>query len=117
MELPDGLRRSADGALTWTDMNGDGCVQYRGPEHPEENELIFGTDMMVMANPSIAELPMWVVALLMAGCIAAALSTAAGLLLVLSTSIAHDLVKIIKPDLSDREEVRWARWACLVRWL
>ena len=68
--------------------------------------------MMVMANPSIAELPMWVVALLMAGCIAAALSTAAGLLLVLSTSIAHDLgKKIIKPDLSDREEVRWARWA------
>ena len=67
--------------------------------------------MMVMANPIIAELPMWVVALLMAGCIAAALSTAAGLLLVLSTSIAHDLVKkIIKPNLGDRE-VRWARWA------
>ena len=102
------------GQITWTDVNGDGCVQYRGPEHPEANELIFGTDMMVMANPTIAELPTWVVALLMAGCIAAALSTAAGLLLVLSTSIAHDLMKkIIKPDLSDREEVRWARLASL----
>ena len=100
------------GQITWTDVNGDGCVQYRGPEQAEANELIFGTDMMVMANPTIAELPMWVVALLMAGCIAAALSTAAGLLLVLSTSIAHDLMKkIIKPDLSDREEVRWARLA------
>jgi cation/acetate symporter len=100
------------GQITWTDVNGDGCVQYRGPAHAEVNELIFGTDMMVMANPYMAELPMWVVALLMAGCIAAALSTAAGLLLVLSTSIAHDLMKkIIKPDLTDREEVRWARGA------
>ena len=54
------------GQITWTDVNGDGCVQYRGPEQAEANELIFGTDMMVMANPTIAELPMWVVALLMA---------------------------------------------------
>ncbi|WP_018970286.1 sodium:solute symporter family protein [Rubritalea marina] len=76
------------------------------------NELWFGTDIMVMANPSMAGLPMWVIALLMAGCIAAALSTAAGLLLVLSTSISHDLMKnIIKPDLSDKEEVMYARIA------
>ena len=79
------------------------------------NELWFGTDIMVMANPYMAGLPMWVIALLMAGCIAAALSTAAGLLLVLSTSISHDLIKkIIKPALSDREEVNYARIASFV---
>ena len=79
------------------------------------NELWFGNDIMVMANPHMAGLPMWVIALLMAGCIAAALSTAAGLLLVLSTSISHDLMKkIIKPDLSDREEVNYARAASFV---
>ena len=91
------------GQITWNDLNADGIVQYRGSNHIEINELVFGTDMMVMANPYMAELPMWVVALLRAGCIAAALSTAAGLLLVLSTSIAHDLIKkIIKPNLSDK---------------
>ena len=79
------------------------------------NELHFGTDIMVMANPYMAGLPMWVIALLMAGCIAAALSTAAGLLLVLSTSISHDLMKkIIKPDLSDKEEVAYARLASFI---
>ena len=79
------------------------------------NELWFGNDMMVMANPSMAGLPMWVSSLLMAGCIAAALSTAAGLLLVLSTSISHDLMKkIVKPELSDREEVNYARGASFV---
>jgi cation/acetate symporter len=79
------------------------------------NELWFGNDIMVMANPHMAGLPPWVIALLMAGCIAAALSTAAGLLLVLSTSISHDLMKkIIKPDLSDKEEVAYARGAALV---
>jgi cation/acetate symporter len=79
------------------------------------NELWFGNDIMVMANPHMAGLPPWVIALLMAGCIAAALSTAAGLLLVLSTSISHDLMKkIIKPDLSDKEEVAYARAAALV---
>lgn len=76
------------------------------------NELWFGNDIMVMANPSMAGLPGWVIALLMAGCIAAALSTAAGLLLVLSTSISHDLMKkIIKPGLTDKEEVNYARFA------
>lgn len=76
------------------------------------NELYFGNDIMVMANPYMAGLPPWVIALLMAGCIAAALSTAAGLLLVLSTSISHDLMKkIVKPSLSDKEEVNYARAA------
>ncbi|NOY00679.1 MAG: cation acetate symporter [Verrucomicrobia bacterium] len=76
------------------------------------NELYFGNDIMVMANPYMAGLPKWVVALLMAGCIAAALSTAAGLLLVLSTSISHDLMKkIVNPDLSDKDEVKYARIA------
>lgn len=76
------------------------------------NELWFGNDIMVMANPHIAGLSKWVIALLMAGCIAAALSTAAGLLLVISTSISHDLMKkIVKPDLSDQEEVNYARLA------
>lgn len=79
------------------------------------NELWFGNDIMVMANPHMAGLPNWVIALLMAGCIAAALSTAAGLLLVLSTSISHDLMKkILKPDLSDKEEVSYARFASFV---
>ncbi|MDP4878791.1 MAG: cation acetate symporter, partial [Opitutales bacterium] len=79
------------------------------------NELWFGNDIMVMANPHMAGLPKWVIALLMAGCIAAALSTAAGLLLVLSTSISHDLMKkILKPDLSDKEEVSYARFASFV---
>ncbi len=79
------------------------------------NELWFGNDIMVMANPHMAELPMWVIALLMAGCIAAALSPAAGLLLVLSTSISHDLMKkIIKPNLSDKEEMTYARSASFV---
>ena len=84
-------------------------------DNSNPNELWFGNDIMVMANPHMAGLPMWVISLLMAGCIAAALSTAAGLLLVLSTSISHDLMKkIIKPDLSDREEVRYARFASFI---
>ncbi|MEE9367870.1 MAG: sodium:solute symporter family protein [Pontiella sp.] len=79
------------------------------------NELWFGNDIMVMANPHMAGLPMWVIALLMAGCIAAALSTAAGLLLVLSTSISHDLMKkIINPNLTDKQEVSYARIASFV---
>lgn len=87
----------------------------KDPKVPNPNELWFGNDIMVMANPHMAGLPPWVIALLMAGCIAAALSTAAGLLLVLSTSISHDLMKkIIKPDLSDKEEVAYARGAALV---
>lgn len=105
----------ATGQMSWEDKNSDGILQYRGPSNKQENELKFGNDMMVMANPSMANLPMWVVALLMAGCVAAALSTAAGLLLVLSTSISHDLMKkIINPNLTDKQEVSWARIASLI---
>ena len=83
-------------------------------DNTNPNELYFGTDIMVMANPHMAGLPKWVIALLMAGCIAAALSTASGLLLVLSTSVSHDLMKgIIKPKLTDKEEMRYARFASL----
>jgi len=78
------------------------------------NELYFGKDIMVMANPHMGGLPQPVIGLLMAGCIAAALSTAAGLLLVLSTAISHDLMKkIFKPNISDKQEVKWARIASL----
>lgn len=76
------------------------------------NELYYDRDILVMANPEMAGLPKWVIALVMAGCVAAALSTAAGLLLVLSTSISHDLMKkIISPGMSDAREVLWARGA------
>ncbi len=108
---------SETGQITWEDRNGDGVIQLYGPEHEAaaSNELTYGKDMMVMANPSMAGLPRWVIALLMTGCVAAALSTAAGLLLVLSTAISHDLMKkIIKPDLSDKQEVRYARAASFV---
>ena len=80
-----------------------------------ENELYYDNDILVMANPEMAGLPMWVIALVMAGCVAAALSTAAGLLLVLSTSISHDLMKkIVQPGMSDKVEVAWARGASFV---
>lgn len=103
--------------MSWTDENGDGKIQHFGPEREkmgDVNELTFKPDIMVMANPHMGGLPKWVIALLMAGCIAAALSTAAGLLLVLSTAISHDLMKkIVKPDLTDQEEIRYARMASL----
>ena len=129
------------GQMTFQDKNQDGIIQYAGPlayrtadgtlavaksqdakaamklgeQESDPNELIFGADIMVMANPYMADVPPWAIALLMAGCIAAALSTAAGLLLVLSTSISHDLMKkILKPELTDREEVNYARLAAFV---
>ena len=77
-----------------------------------DNEFYYEKDILVMANPEMADLPPWVIALVMAGCVAAALSTAAGLLLVLSTSISHDLLKkIVSPGMSDRQEVLSARIA------
>ncbi len=95
-------------------VNGERLLANKADE-TNPNELWFGNDIMVMANPHMAGLPMWVIALLMAGCIAAALSTAAGLLLVLSTSISHDLMKkIVKPGLSDKEEMTYARFASFV---
>ena len=126
------------GMIAWVDKNGDGIMQYRagnvfagkptyhndtrsegGPrpvtneiDDSSANEVYYDKDIIVLANPEMAGLPKWVIALVMAGCVAAALSTAAGLLLVLSTSVSHDLMKkIIKPDISDAQEMRYARIA------
>ena len=89
------------------DKNGDGLVQYL-PD-PATNELRIDKDIMVLAGPEIAQLPDWVVGLVAAGAMAAALSTAAGLLLVISTSISRDLFKTFRPDISDKKELRIAR--------
>ncbi len=98
------------GLLKFQDKNNDGHIQYQGTSRT--NELIVDADIMVLANPEIARLPNWVIALLAAGALAAALSTAAGLLLVISSAISHDLLKkIIKPDISDRGELIAARIA------
>ena len=97
---PDGAtRRGRHGEVLWANAPTDG-----------PNELYIDRDIMVLANPQIARLPDWVTALVAAGGLAAALSTAAGLLLVISSSIAHDLTKkLIRPDISDRGELRTAR--------
>jgi cation/acetate symporter len=96
------------GLLTYDDKNDDNIIQYLGDE--QLNELTIDKDIMVLANPEIAQLPNWVIALLAAGAIAAALSTAAGLLLVISSSISHDLIKrMVKPDISDKGELVAAR--------
>ena len=100
------------GLIKFKDKNGDGVVQYRGPRAEVENELTIDRDIMVLANPEIAKLPNWVVGLVAAGGLAAALSTAAGLLLVISTSIAHDLLKNgLMPDIDDQQELMYARLA------
>lgn len=107
--------------ISWDDKNGDGLIQYTGkneknadkkPADLAMNELTVNRDIMVLANPEIAKLPDWVVGLVAAGGLAAALSTAAGLLLVISTAVAHDLVKrTLKPNLSDKQELKVARFA------
>jgi cation/acetate symporter len=101
------------GLLKFEDKNNDGIIQYVGDE--TTNELTVDKDIMVLANPEIAKLPNWVIALVAAGGLAAALSTAAGLLLVISTSISHDLIKKqIRPTISDKGELRAARIASVV---
>ena len=96
------------GLLKYDDKNNDNIIQYLGDE--QLNELTIDKDIMVLANPEIAQLPNWVIALLAAGAIAAALSTAAGLLLVISSSISHDLIKrMVKPDITDKGELIAAR--------
>ncbi len=103
----------ATGLITIEDKNNDGLVQYVADA--EQNEFVPDRDIMVLANPEIANLPDWVIALVAAGGLAAALSTAAGLLLVISTSIAHDVVKKQwKPDISDQGELWAARGAAAV---
>jgi cation/acetate symporter len=91
------------------DKNGDGVVQYLAD--PAANELTIDKDIMVLANPEIANLPNWVVGLVAAGAMAAALSTAAGLLLVISTSVSRDLFRTFKPNMSEKKELRIARLA------
>ena len=101
------------GLIEFVDRNGDGLIDYRGD--PVTNELAVDRDIMVLANPEIAALPNWVVALVAAGGLAAALSTAAGLLLVISSSVSHDLVKsIFRPELGERGELRIARASAAV---
>lgn len=116
------------GLLTFTDLNNDGKINYYNDKSKDEaflaqaasnglkgNELAIDNDIMVLANPEIADLPNWVIALLAAGALAAALSTAAGLLLVISSSVSHDLVKkMINPNISDKSELWVARGASFV---
>ena len=100
------------GLVSWTDRNDDGRVQYLGPAAEGVNELEVHKDIMVLANPEIAGLPDWVVGLVAAGALAAALSTAAGLLLVVSTSVSHDLLKrTFRPSISEKGELVAARVA------
>lgn len=100
------------GLIAWQDKNGDGKMFYAGDER---NEMKIDRDIMVLANPEIANLPAWVIALVAAGGVAAALSTSAGLLLVISTSVSHDLLKRnLMPDISDRQELFYARLAAAV---
>ena len=98
------------GLLGFTDKNEDGLIQYTADT--TTNELTVDADIMVLANPEIAQLPNWVIALLAAGALAAALSTAAGLLLVISSAVSHDLLKkMVMPNISDKGELIAARIA------
>lgn len=140
-DMPEWFKKWENtGLIAWVDKNGDGKIQYvdgnsltdkkplfteeRGPygerkianaNHDSVNELYVDRDIMVLANPEIANLPNWVIALVAAGGLAAALSTAAGLLLVISTSISHDLIKKqIRPNISDKGELMAARISIVV---
>jgi cation/acetate symporter len=129
------------GLIAWNDKNSDGIIRYsvgnafnntrpqfidqegdfgqRLTDNPgdevNENEVYIDKDIMVLANPEIAKLPGWVIALVAAGGLAAALSTAAGLLLVISSSISHDLLKkTLKPNISEKQELFYARCAAAI---
>lgn len=113
-ERPAWMKRwETTGLLKWQDKNGDGRIQYYKDTDPKfaaagwkGNELTVNKDIMVLANPEIALLPNWVIALVAAGGLAAALSTAAGLLLAISSAISHDLLKgMWMPDLSEKGEL------------
>jgi len=100
---------SKTGLIKWEDKNGDGRMFYA---KDDRNEMTIDRDIMVLANPEIANLPAWVIALVAAGGLAAALSTAAGLLLVISSSISHDLLKrMIMKDITEKQELLYARIA------
>jgi cation/acetate symporter len=93
--------------ITVNDKNQDGIVQYTA--NPETNELNIDKDIMVLASPEIAKLPNWVIGLVAAGGMAAALSTAAGLLLVISTSVSRDLFRTFRPNMTEKRELLIAR--------
>ena len=96
------------GLLKFNDKNADGLIQYVADA--QLNELVVDRDIMVLANPEIANLPAWVIALVAAGSLAAALSTAAGLLLVISSSVSHDLIKnVFNPNITEKQELVAAR--------
>ena len=100
------------GLLKFNDKNADGLIQYVADA--QLNELVVDRDIMVLANPEIANLPAWVIALVAAGGLAAALSTAAGLLLVISSSVSHDLIKnVFNPDITEKQELVAARLSAI----
>jgi cation/acetate symporter len=113
-ELPEWFANwEKTGLIEFEDKNGDGVIQYVADD--TTNELTIDRDIMVLANPEIAKLPNWVIALVGAGGLAAALSTAAGLLLVIASSISHDLFKkILLPNISEKGELIAARLAAAV---
>ena len=121
-ERPDWMKNwEVTGLLKFEDKNGDGRIQYYNDKSEgfaatatergwSGNELTINNDILVLANPEIAQLPGWVIALIAAGGLAAALSTAAGLLLAISSAISHDLIKDwLKPDISEKSELMAAR--------
>ena len=123
-QVPDWFSKWEEtGLIRFSDKNQDGRIQYYNDLNPafaehaaaqgwEGNELYIDRDIIVLANPEIAQLPAWIIALVAAGGLAAALSTAAGLLLVLSMSVSHDLMKkVIRPDITEQQELRYARLA------
>ncbi|AZN70943.1 cation acetate symporter [Georhizobium profundi] len=134
-DRPEWMRNwETTGLLTFNDLNGDGRIQFYNANNAayaetatqrgwQGNELTVNNDIMVLANPEIANLPGWVIALVAAGGLAAALSTAAGLLLAIASAISHDLIKsVFKPDISEKGELFAARVAmagaiALATWL
>jgi len=109
-EAPDWVKNwEKTGLIKWEDKNGDGRMFYA---KDDRNEMTIDRDIMVLANPEIAKLPAWVIALVAAGGLAAALSTAAGLLLVISSAISHDLLKkVVMPNITEKQELLYARIA------
>tara|TARA_B100001063_G_scaffold76118_1_gene70375 strand:+ start:300 stop:2015 length:1716 start_codon:yes stop_codon:yes gene_type:complete len=112
--VPDWFKKwEATGLIEYFDKNNDGLIQYVADE--KNNELVVDNDIMVLANPEIAKLPNWIIALVAAGALAAALSTAAGLLLVISSSVSHDLIKkMINPNITETGELLAARLSAVV---
>ena len=112
-EVPEWFTNwEATGLLSFDDVDGDGLIRFVGPNSPMTNELSVDNDIMVLANPEISGLPNWVVGLVATGGLAAALSTAAGLLLVVSSAVSHDLLKrSLMPEITERGELLAARVA------